>query len=213
MGVKAKQQGRRPSALAVLARKVRQNAATDALLANWDVIGRDADNIMIKGSKIVKIDAGSAFHFRAQGGAKKYAPIPIELSSMKTSRGQLYHFFTKRATNHTLADYWGKQTARIAALSPKLRRIIHATKLPVRVKKAFCDRLQVFKALRAFLRRPEIKKALKSKALTWRHLDSICSSVLKGLVKDKKPLSGRKLQRHTLLKLLHKRKQLLPRSV
>lgn len=44
----------------------------DAFLANWDVVGLKADNMMLSSAtgKIVRIDNGGTFIFRAQGGDK-----------------------------------------------------------------------------------------------------------------------------------------------
>lgn len=42
----------------------------DALLANWDVVGLSADNMMVAGGKVYRIDNGGTFIFRAQGGDK-----------------------------------------------------------------------------------------------------------------------------------------------
>lgn len=44
----------------------------DALLANWDVLGQEYDNVgFVKGSP-VRLDAGGSMHFRAQGGSKNF---------------------------------------------------------------------------------------------------------------------------------------------
>lgn len=42
----------------------------DAFLANWDVVGLSADNMMVVGGKVFRIDNGGTFIFRAQGGDK-----------------------------------------------------------------------------------------------------------------------------------------------
>lgn len=45
--------------------------AMDALMANWDVIGLEGDNILIdKAGKAFRIDNGGALRYRAQGAAK-----------------------------------------------------------------------------------------------------------------------------------------------
>ena len=58
----------------------------DALLANWDVIGLTMDNILIPndGSPPVRIDNGGTFMFRAQGGAKPFNKIVMELDTMRS---------------------------------------------------------------------------------------------------------------------------------
>ena len=202
MGAKAQKLGKTPSTLPTWAKKVRQNAATDALLANWDVVGLAADNIMIKGSSVIKIDAGGTFNFRAQGGAKKYSGIPIELVSMKASGGQLNPFF-KFPSSETLADYWGAQTRQIAAAAPKLRDLIGKTKLPPAVQQAFKDRLEVFAGLSSSINGGAVGKALKSGEISWAVVDDIASTVLKRLAAMKKPLSGGELRTQTTLEMLN----------
>lgn len=51
-------------------RGVMDGYAMDAFLANWDVVGASADNLMIVGGKVYRIDNGGTFIFRAQGGDK-----------------------------------------------------------------------------------------------------------------------------------------------
>lgn len=42
----------------------------DAFLANWDVVGLKADNMVVVGRKVYRVDNGGTFIFRAQGGYK-----------------------------------------------------------------------------------------------------------------------------------------------
>ncbi|MEQ1761550.1 MAG: phage minor head protein [Pyrinomonadaceae bacterium] len=42
----------------------------DAFLANWDVVGLSADNMIVSGGKVIRIDNGGTFIFRAQGTDK-----------------------------------------------------------------------------------------------------------------------------------------------
>ena len=57
----------------------------DALLANWDVIGLDYDNIILPsdGTSAVRIDNGGALTFRASGGKKEFGNITTEIDSMR----------------------------------------------------------------------------------------------------------------------------------
>ena len=67
---------------------VRSNFVVDAWLANWDVVGLNADNIVLGADDVAyRIDHGGALEFRAQGGSKEFsAPDPggevKELTSM-----------------------------------------------------------------------------------------------------------------------------------
>ena len=61
----------------------------DALLANWDVIGLEQDNILwTEVGTPVRIDQGGTFMFRAQGITKDYGPEVEELESMLGEKGQ-----------------------------------------------------------------------------------------------------------------------------
>ena len=60
----------------------------DALLANWDVIGLECDNILWQGETPIRLDQGGTFEFRAQGQRKDYGPEPIELETMLGPEGQ-----------------------------------------------------------------------------------------------------------------------------
>jgi hypothetical protein len=61
----------------------------DALLANWDVIGQEQDNILWTADHIpIRIDQGGTFMFRAQGMTKDYGPEVEELESMLSEKGQ-----------------------------------------------------------------------------------------------------------------------------
>ena len=58
---------------------VRENFIVDAWLANWDVIGLGADNIVLgPDGKAYRIDAGGSLLFRAQGKPKWFPPFVEE---------------------------------------------------------------------------------------------------------------------------------------
>jgi DNA topoisomerase IB/ADP-ribose pyrophosphatase YjhB (NUDIX family) len=52
------------------AREVLKGFAADVLTANWDTVGLTYDNILLKGGQAYRLDNGSAFLYRAQGGQK-----------------------------------------------------------------------------------------------------------------------------------------------
>jgi hypothetical protein len=56
----------------------------DALLANWDVIGLEMDNIVVSNKNIpYRIDNGGSFHIRAQGGKKQFDDVVNEIYTMR----------------------------------------------------------------------------------------------------------------------------------
>jgi len=59
--------------------------ATDAWLANWDVVGLGYDNLLINGTRAIRVDTGGALLFRAQGAAKgaAFGDAVTELRSLR----------------------------------------------------------------------------------------------------------------------------------
>jgi phage-related protein (TIGR01555 family) len=53
-----------------IAKKVMEGFAADVLLKNWDAVGLDADNILVKDGQVYRIDNGGSLLFRAQGERK-----------------------------------------------------------------------------------------------------------------------------------------------
>ena len=61
---------------------VRENFAVDAWLANWDVVGMSADNIVQgEGGQAYRIDLGGSLIFRAQGKGKH---LPADVPELET---------------------------------------------------------------------------------------------------------------------------------
>lgn len=60
----------------------------DALLANWDVVGLDMDNVLWNGDTPIRLDQGGTLEFRAMGGSKEFGPVPAELWTMNQGSGQ-----------------------------------------------------------------------------------------------------------------------------
>lgn len=64
---------------------VREGFAADAWLANWDVVGLQADNIVKgPGNKAYRIDVGGSMLFRAQGKPKPFPAAVPELETMRS---------------------------------------------------------------------------------------------------------------------------------
>ena len=60
----------------------------DALIANWDVIGLDEDNIIVpsNGTPAVRIDNGGTFMFKATGGKKPFGKFVTEIYTMRNNK-------------------------------------------------------------------------------------------------------------------------------
>lgn len=66
--------------------QLQQHFAADALLGNWDVLGMDADNILVdEQGEVWRIDNGGSLRYRAQGEPKGAAwnEYPVELWTMR----------------------------------------------------------------------------------------------------------------------------------
>ena len=64
---------------------IRNTFLVDAWLANWDVVGLSADNIISSGGAPIRIDAGGSLVYRAKGTPKKFGVSPDEFTTMRNS--------------------------------------------------------------------------------------------------------------------------------
>ena len=63
----------------------------DALLANWDVVGLEMDNVLWDAHGVpFRVDQGGTFEYRAQGSPKEFGPVPTEVWTMAGPRGQAF---------------------------------------------------------------------------------------------------------------------------
>lgn len=67
--------------------QLREHFVVDALLGNWDVIGLNADNVLVDtAGKVWRIDNGGSLRFRAMGALKtpdEWNAYPVELWSLR----------------------------------------------------------------------------------------------------------------------------------
>jgi hypothetical protein len=76
--------------------KLGEGFVVDALLANWDVLGQNQDNIIVSDNgngTPFRIDNGGSLTFRAQGGKKEFGPEVKELQTMRTKTAQQKFYF------------------------------------------------------------------------------------------------------------------------
>jgi hypothetical protein len=63
----------------------------DALLGNWDVVGLQQDNVLwTADGRPVRVDQGGTFEFRAMGKEKPFGPVPTEVWTMRSPKGQAF---------------------------------------------------------------------------------------------------------------------------
>lgn len=127
--------GRRLSALAGEALEraraaLRGGFVMDALLENYDVVGLEADNVLVRGDgTVVRVDNGGSFSTRAGGGQRSYVPSLQSLWSLRGRRlldGQVYRSVATEVFGgidlEALVVQMGEVLARRGALEAVLRR-------------------------------------------------------------------------------------------
>ena len=63
----------------------------DALLANWDVVGLEMDNVLWDANGVpFRVDQGGTLEYRAMGSPKEFGPVPTEVWTMAGPRGQAF---------------------------------------------------------------------------------------------------------------------------
>lgn len=62
--------------------------AADAWLANWDVVGAEFDNLVLRGTRAFRVDVGGALRFRAQGTPKgaAFGDEVLEIDTLRTGQ-------------------------------------------------------------------------------------------------------------------------------
>lgn len=126
-----------------VAEKMRKSHLADALVANWDFAGLDNDNIMVddKGN-LLRIDTGGTFNFRAQGEAKNYTSIPLEIWSLR-EKNQGKQFWGN-ASEADYKDLWTNQLKGITSNRIKLDDVIDKSALDKNIANKFYDRLDSY---------------------------------------------------------------------
>jgi len=92
---------------------VAEGFAVDAWLANWDVVGLNFDNMLLKGAKAYRVDTGGGLLYRAQGGSKgsAWGNTVTELDTLRDPR-----------TNAQAAKVFGKLTDQ--QIEESVRRVL-----------------------------------------------------------------------------------------
>jgi hypothetical protein len=125
--------------------QLQQPFALDALLGNWDVIGLEGDNIIIKDGVAYRVDNGGSLRYRAQGALKSTDhPTPsltqpfggqwsdtvgeLETMRSKGNKWQKYVFgdLSDADLRRQILDLADRRTELLAALPPELRQIVGA---------------------------------------------------------------------------------------
>ena len=64
-------------------KKLQKDFVADVLFSNYDVVGMNLDNIVVKGGKVYRVDNGGSLTFRAQGKSKPFTDEVSEISTLR----------------------------------------------------------------------------------------------------------------------------------
>jgi hypothetical protein len=77
--------GATPAQAAKVKKQIQEGFVADSLLGNWDVVGLEADNILVgESGKVWRIDNGGSLGFRAQGAKKTAAQWGGKVDELET---------------------------------------------------------------------------------------------------------------------------------
>lgn len=83
------------------------------LTKNWDIVGLVHDNIMKdREGRMVSVDHGGSFHFRARGSSKEYGPDITEKESLRNNSEASGHVFSSLYHQHPDAEEHAREAVR-----------------------------------------------------------------------------------------------------
>ena len=106
------------------AQGVADGFAIDAWLGNWDVVGLNFDNLLLKEGRAVRVDVGGALRYRAQGGLKGSAWSPT-VRELETLRNPQSNPQTAAVFRHVSEAQLKASAARLQAIADDdIRRLV-----------------------------------------------------------------------------------------
>jgi lambda family phage portal protein len=106
-------------------KKLKENFAADALVANWDVVGMNKDNILVTvDGTPVRIDNGGSLEYRAQGGVKAFTSDVPEIDSMRKHNKSVFGDLTDQEVAVQINTLYGKKDSIVAAAPNNLKDTI-----------------------------------------------------------------------------------------
>jgi 8-oxo-dGTP pyrophosphatase MutT (NUDIX family) len=120
-------------------KKLQKGFAADALLANWDVIGMDMDNILVdEKGEVWRADNGSAMQYRARGDKKgeAWSAFPTELFTMRDREREASDPRVEGAQRNSVSIYGDMSYKEVGAqcreIGNSMKEILSATPAEVR---------------------------------------------------------------------------------
>lgn len=138
--------------------KVKKDFVVDSLLANYDVVGMNLDNIVVgKGGKVFRVDNGGSLTFRAQGKTKDFGPEVKEIDSLRNSSinpssASVFGSLTNKDISTQITAVLKRKDAILAAAkTPELKSAIEARmKFLAKWQKDFKQSLKPVKAAQSY---------------------------------------------------------------
>jgi SPP1 gp7 family putative phage head morphogenesis protein len=108
---------------------LRRGFVMDALLENYDVVGLERDNILVRqDGTVVRVDNGGSFSTRAQGGPKSYTASLQSLWSLRGHRllnGQVYRNAATEVFSEIGLDALLRQMDEVLEKRGAIERVLH----------------------------------------------------------------------------------------
>lgn len=107
--------------------EIQKGFAVDALLANWDVVGLEEDNILVPDSgPPLRVDNGGSLKFRAQGKAKPFGESVGELETLRTSEqgSPIFGDLSDEQVASQIADLSSRRDKILASTPPEYREVM-----------------------------------------------------------------------------------------
>ena len=113
--------------------KLCEHFVTDALVANWDVVGTRKDNIILTPEgEVYRLDNGGALRYRAQGARKKsrkFGRVVEELTSMRQRAyvaGAVFSRLSDEEVAHQIRELVESRESILAVTPDDLREVLAA---------------------------------------------------------------------------------------
>jgi hypothetical protein len=104
--------------------EIQKGFAVDVLLANWDVVGLDEDNIIVPESgPPTRVDNGGSLTFRAQGKPKTFGTIVEELDTLRENQ-PIFRSLTDQQVSSQIKDLAAIREKIVASSPAEYRDVV-----------------------------------------------------------------------------------------
>ncbi len=125
--------GKSHNEIEAMHKKIGEHFVMDALLGNWDVIGMNKDNIMVRKGEVLRVDNGGSLEYRASGKPKgsAFGNTVDELQTMRNSNknpqaAEVFKHVTDADIKKQIADIMLKAPDILKATPSHLKKTMEA---------------------------------------------------------------------------------------